>query len=136
MRGFSRTQFTDKEWGVHVVWTPIPKESPWGVLTPVLGTSWERAFPIVKKQDIEHALRGHTLPLLNSVGRDPKAWGKMVEGVCAERKTCPTFNAKTCFPCGKTPDCYSTPWEDPEFSLILTQIVLRWRDGEYVLIAT
>jgi len=134
VRGFSRHSFTDKEWGAHVLWVPHHTESIWGVLEPVIGTPWERLFPIVDNQFIEHAIRGEALPLLNSLGRPPAKWGMALpeqERLCGERKTCPSFKPKTCWPSAVTPDCYIPLHEIP---LILTQVVMRWRDGEYVLI--
>lgn len=140
MKGFTRCQFTDKAWGVCIVWYPHHTDSPWGVLGGLIGTPWEKMFPVVNSADIRHALKGHTIPLLNSLGRDPRQWGKALtdtERICSEKKTCPNFDAKVCWPCEKTPDCYIpvSPTEDQDLSLILTQIALRWRDGQYVVIA-
>jgi hypothetical protein len=122
----------------------------WGVLESLRGTSWGAGVEEVSSETLSHALHGRFLPLLQELGRDPRASARRVtstEGECALQKTCLTWEPDLCRPGGAKgkgrrlkhgpPECYepplsaSTPRAEVE---VFQRVVLAWREGRHVVV--
>lgn len=129
----------------------VPEDAEhWGALESLRGTSWEHGVKVIPSEDLAHALHGRFLPLLRSLGRDPRASGRRVapdEGVCSQIKTCMTADKALCRPGGGRgngrrlthgpPECYTPPLSEDipgQIAEVFTRVALAWREGRYTVV--
>ena len=129
----------------------VPEDADhWGSLESLRGTSWEHGVKVISAEALSHALHGRFLPLLQSLGRDPRASGRRVEpdeGVCSQIKTCLTADKGLCRPGGGRgngrrlthgpPECYEPPLSEDtpgQIAEVFTRVALAWREGRYTVV--
>ncbi len=129
----------------------VPEDAAhWGVLESLRGTTWEAGVKVLPAEDLSHALHGRFLPLLRSLGRDPRASGRRVEpdeGVCSQIKTCLTADKGLCRPGGSKGkgrklqhgplDCYDPPLSEhtpSEVFEVFQRVALAWREGRHTVV--
>jgi hypothetical protein len=129
----------------------VPEGSDhWGVLESLRGTSWEAGVKEITAESLSHALHGRFLPLLQELGRDPRASARRVpaaEGACKLWKSCMTWDESLCRPGGSKgkgrrlkhgpPECYEPPLSDAtpaEAVEAFQRVVFAWREGRHVVI--
>jgi hypothetical protein len=122
----------------------------WGVLESLRGTSWESGIKEITSEALSHALHGRFLPLLQELGRDPRASARRVspeEGLCKLRRSCLIWDSDLCQPGGSKgkgrrlkhgpPECYEPPLsEGAPSSAVWTfqRVVFAWREGRHVVV--
>lgn len=114
---------------------PVPGNM-WGVLSPLVGTSWEGIIPRATEDEIDKALRGYLLPLMRRIGTSPGMRGRRLpleEARCVEWKICGAFTA-ACRPGQSLPACYSAPFEDPEARRAATAVARAWAEKRHVFV--
>lgn len=109
------------------------------------GDAWEEEWlpmqgvldlPSVSKDVMDHALRGWTRPLVDSLGPPPK--GKLLllprsARTCANKGTCPSFDAKQCgLLLKKMPWCFESEGLEPR--LLVAEVIKLWREEVYVVV--
>ena len=128
-----------KEWGDVKIARPISKpDLPWGCLEPIRETSVGKLIPIVTGDVLSHALQGHITPLMRQIGPEPKYLMRQIpagQRLCANIKTCITADKTNCYPCKEMPDCFQMFGVSPEADPWITQVLLAWREGYYVIVA-
>ena len=129
----------------------VPEDADhWGALESLRGTSWETGITVIPAEALSHALHGRFQPLLQSLGRDPRASGRRVapeEGMCAHIKTCMTPSSDLCRPGGSKgkgrrlkhgpPECYSPPVDESTPTGVVwtfQRVVFAWREGRHVVV--
>ena len=124
--------------------------SDWGVLESLRGTSWEGGVKEVSGEAFSHALHGRFLPLLQELGRDPRANGRRVlveEGECRLKDMCIGWDVAFCRPGGHKgkghrrkegpPECYEPPLaEDTPIEVleVFQRVSWAWREGRHVVV--
>jgi hypothetical protein len=114
---------------------PIPG-NPWGVLVPLVGTSWEQILPRAKEEEVDRALRGYVLPLMRRLGTSPGLRGRrlpLLDARCFEWRVCGGFTAM-CRPGHPVPACYTAPLEDLAQREAATVVARAWADGRHVFV--
>lgn len=93
-------------------------------------------LPVISKADAEHALRGWTKPLADQIGPAPKGRLLLLPDEarrCANRKSCPLFDAKHCGLLKKNmPWCFEP--DGYEARVLAAELVQLWRSEVYVLV--
>ena len=128
----------------------VPEDAEhWGALESLRGTSWEHGVKVIPAEALSHALHGRFLPLLQSLGRDPRACGRRVttdEGLCAQIKECLTADKGLCRPGGSKGagrklqhgplDCYGPPLTEgtPGEVEVFQRVALAWREGRHTVV--
>jgi hypothetical protein len=117
---------------------PLPGE-PWGVLTPLRGTSWGDQIPEVTGEVWSHALHGHPKPLRLQLGNPPFARARRIplgETMCLERQKRMCAAAKpTCHPgSGEMPECYVAPARRDALRVAANAVAHAWAEGRYVFV--
>jgi len=115
---------------------PVPSDSPWGVLSCLQGTPFEEQIPVVSGEDMSQALHGRVLPLAGTLGREPKARLKKLEGdwTCTQIKDCLLADRSVCFPNRKMPHCYSPPEYSEAVGRAVATVLQAWADDRYVVV--
>jgi len=136
---------------VRLLMELVPEDADhWGVLESLRGTSWESGVKEVSAESLSHALHGRFLPLLQALGRDPRASARRVlpaEGECNLKASCLTWDAALCQPGGSKgkgrrlkhgpPACYEPPLSEgtpQEVVEALQRVVFAWREGRHVIV--
>lgn len=145
MKGFVTNRIPDPAWpGMALVRVlPLPND-PWGVLTYLRGTDWERLIPTVTEDHLDMALRGHATPLVRTLGPPPPAlarWVPALQQPCAHRNAC-IAAGPACVPGPKVPVCWeggpltpADPAAPPGLDrLALNYVVRCWQEGHYVVV--
>ena len=137
MNGLVRYQLEDTTWGSFVVYRPIPKNNdPWGSLAPLKDTEWAKFVPVVRGDNMSHALHGYLKPLLDEIGPEPRLLTKKIPesvGRCSLYKTCMTAEPK-CIPAGPPPECYEASADSYAVARAATMLVLLWKEGAWVVV--
>ena len=88
-------------------------------------------------EDVEHALHRYADPLVRTFQYTPKqALDRVPDDykVCAQYKNCVMWNERACTNLKKNVcRLLEVPTDDPELSVVLTDVVNLWRDGFYVV---
>jgi hypothetical protein len=124
---------------VLVAYPPPREGDPWGVLRPLMGTSWGAQIPTVTGEALSHALHGRPKPLREMLGPPPLRRTMRIaleERVCLERQQgiC-AMAAPHCMPgTGRMPECYVPPAEDRALRAVATAVAHAWDEGRYVFL--
>ena len=136
MEGVVRFSLDGGGWGRIKILRPHQiGDDPWGVFAPLRGTVWGDGFSVIPGGTFSHALHGHVMPLLRSIGPDPYALSKKIpeeQGRCrmAQAKTCLTITPH-CKPGKKLPACYEAPGDQSELA---STVAHSWAEGRYIVV--
>lgn len=137
VEGLRHIDLDDPEWGKVKLLVAVPRpEESWGSLAPLRGTSWGDQIAVVPGEDLSHALHGWATPLMRSIGIKPEDHARKIPGGerwCPQRNDC-LLSSEKCHPSPDVPDCYEPPGLTMQQSLLVTTVVLAWREGRYVLV--
>lgn len=111
-------------------------EEEWATLK---GTAYGDCFSHASKEDLNHGLRGYTVPLMNSLGISPEGALRKIPQAsrqCFRRNICPIYDVKNCFPeATKMPWCYEPDGVDNErVRQTVTKAIEYWRDRTYLVV--
>lgn len=122
----------------------------WGVLESLRGTSWESGVREISGEAFSHALHGRFLPLLQELGRDPRASARRVsldEGECRLKDMCIGWEKTFCHPGGHKgkghrrkegpPECYEPPLSQDtpaEVLEVFQRVSWAWKEGRHVVV--
>ena len=140
-RGFRKVKITCPDQGeIHLMY-PIPKpDNPLGVLSKV-DKEWLKHIPSISGENLSHALHGWATPLVRELPAHPHLTMKRIKpkAMCRSHKggakkggDCLMANDK-CYPNKDTPECYDAPVETFEKRMLISEIVLAWKSGIYVV---
>ncbi len=126
------------DWGVVKILRPIPLNGdPWGDLAPLKGTPWGDQIPVVSGEVFSHATHGYATPLMRVIGPPTHALMKQIPAkyrICASINDCIMKDLEVCHPCPKMPDCHVTPDVGTELALLISIVLLAWKEKRYVVI--
>lgn len=135
-KGIRRLTLSDPKWGEIKLLRPTPNPGPWGVFGILKGTEWEPLVPVVKGEDLSHALHGYLDPLMQKIGRSPEVLLRRTRHLqCLQFGGCILADSGVCHPCPSVPDCYTAPHRIPLVQRAAAIVVLGWAEGRYVLVA-
>lgn len=138
MRVFLEFKLQTQEWGEVKLSRVVPyQDDPWGKLAPLKETPWGQGIPVVSGENFSHAMHGHAMPLMRSLGPPPKVRLKRISEAwrhCEMAKGCISHQQQKCHPCQELPDCYCPPLLKGDLQQLALHIALAWRDGFYVLV--
>jgi hypothetical protein len=127
-----------KEWGEVKIARPVSKQdSSWGCLESIKETPVGKLIPVVTGEVFSHALSGHITPLMRQIGPEPQYLLRQIpkdQRECKNIKVCITADKANCYPCKEMPDCYQPPKTPLEVEPWVTQVLLAWREGYYVIV--
>ena len=133
-------QLDTKDFGVVKLARPsfgsIAKDA-WGSLACLRGTPWGDLLPVIKGEDLSHALHGRAGPMMRSILSPPHALLRKIPEdyrLCSQHKQCVSFDKNQCFPCLKVPVCYAAPKLSEEQQVAANAVVLAWKEGRYVIV--
>lgn len=125
---------------VHVCYAIAdPPNSPWGALTPLMGSSWSGQIPVVSGEILSHALHGLSKPLWEALGVPPRVRALRVAlkaRRCVEyqERVCEHASA-VCVPgSSKLPGCYVAPFPDLDLRRVASEVGKAWDEGRYVFV--
>jgi hypothetical protein len=122
---------------ILVVWSEKGLwESEW---EPLRGTLWAGLLTIVKPEVMEHALRGWSKPLVMALGLPPSGALRKIPSEfrqCAQRGTCPLYEAKKCQPVAtELPWCFEPEGiEDFQVKEAASRLIQVWHEAVYVVV--
>lgn len=138
MRTFLNYEIHSREWGEIRLSRIIPVGNDiWGHAVPIKDTPWGKGVVTVSGENLSHALHGHVVPLIRSLGVPPHIHLRRIPDgwrTCEMSQGCLNFDPSKCHPCLELPDCYSPPGMCPTAQLLAAQVALAWRDGRYVFV--
>ncbi len=104
---------------------------------PLQGSPITSLLTVVSQEDMTHALKGWTKPLVKALKLAPEfALRKLPNFKCDRRKICPVYDKKECTPKSKKmPICFEPSGiEDLEARRLGGELIRRWREGVYVVV--
>lgn len=126
-------------WGfLHLARPARPGDDGWGLFAVLRGTVWERALTVIDDDDLAHALRGYSDPILRKLGVRPEDFAKTVpkdQILCVQyqNSVCPLRTEK-CYPCSAVPDCYEPPHLSGDGAQAALDVALAIQEGRQVVI--
>ena len=110
-------------------------ESEWRALQ---GTDIGNLFPVVSDEVANHAIRGWSKPLIESLGLPPQGALRKIphtQQVCTYRDRCPYYDSHKCVPTSKKmPDCFQPGSVDESARSIAYEAIRLWREGVYIVV--
>jgi hypothetical protein len=108
---------------------------------PLRGTFFEDLLSKASKENVEHALRKLSRPLVDSLGLPPEGALRKIpveSRRCSQRIKCPFFDDRKCFPEAKNmPWCFEPDGVAGEQArLAATQAIMNWRTRIYLVVVT
>jgi hypothetical protein len=118
---------------------PLGPDKPWGVLSPLQGTVWERLIPVVPSGAYEEAQRGDVGKLCQYLRNPPRQLAKRFPLSCKylQDKSCLIRSERKCIPGGgQLPFCYAAPLINDERvpEDVLTAVMKAWDEGRHVFV--
>ncbi len=106
---------------------------------PLRGTVFGDQFSVITKEVLDHALKGWSRPLSDTLGIPPVGALRKIpleSRACFRREKCPLFNAKQCFPEAKIMAwCFEPDGvADGTVRYAATRAFEYWRSGVYLVV--
>ena len=128
----------DRSWGKVKIARIVPRKGDsWGRYAFLKGTVWGDQIPLIEGGVYSDAMYGRSLPLIRGLGTPPH---KKMKRIPKEISWCRgTLNndcvmaGANCYPCEEVPDCYEAQNFSMSEVVLLTSLVLLWKEGAYVI---
>lgn len=97
-------------------------------------------FTVVPQSTMDHALKGFSRPLVQSLGLPPAGCLRKIPNTCREcahRGDCQFYDVTACLPTAKKlPNCYQPSGVEAESAQLGHEVVFYWREGVYIVVVT
>lgn len=138
MKGLAVTKLPDPRWGEPRVARAIGTDTdPWGVLSVLRETPWEKLIVVVSRHALDQALRGHATPLMRELGPPPSALARrlpVAHAACKDKDSCASATPK-CLPGPEMPECWTGGGFPPgPASEVASTVARLWKEGVPVVV--
>lgn len=140
-KGLRKVKISCSEQGEIEILYPIPKpNNPLGVLS-ILPPEWLKHIPSISGESLSHALHGWATPLVRELPASPYLMMKRIKpkAMCRSHKggykkggDC-LMASDICYPNKEVPECYEAPLDNFQQRMLLSEIILAWKIGMYVV---